>query len=235
MSTSDIDENNYLDFDKEIRGQKYCCLSFLSPEDVIKKKEVYFFESFMKFFSHEMCTLMDNLKEKFPDEEGCVQGIRDRYEYIFDKSRLMDEYSFYVKTNSDKLENEYLVENNFQTTMRGIKLRGSYETIEEAKQQAARLSQVDKLFNVYVAQVGCWCPWDPNPENIDNVEYANAQLNTLMKKYKEEQQKKDEYFELRKLDMMKRSVPETIMEDAEPSHRQQDQEQEVGEASSSHQ
>jgi hypothetical protein len=56
-----------------------------------------------------------------------------------------------------------------------------------------------------------------------------------MKKYKEEQQKKDEYFELRKLDMMKRSVPETIMEDAEPSHRQQDQEQEVGEASSSHQ
>ena len=214
MTEENVNENvKYLDYDKEIRGQKYCCLSFISPEDVIKKKEVYFFEKYMKFFSQEMNELLTNMQEKYPTEEGTIVGIRDRYEYIFKPELLNEEYSFYVKSNSDQLENEYLVENEFQTSMRGIKVRGSYETIEEAKMQAQRIAQQDKLFNVYVAQVGCWCPWDPNPENIESVEYAHSQLNVLMKNYKEEQSKKDEYYELRKQDMMNRSIEK----DAGPS------------------
>ena len=33
----------YLEADKEIPGQHYVCLSFLSPNDVLKNKDIYFF------------------------------------------------------------------------------------------------------------------------------------------------------------------------------------------------
>lgn len=201
-----MESQNYLENDKEIRGQKYCCLSFVSPEEVIKKKEVYFFEKFMEHFSKDMNEFFDNLVVKYPNDVDQISGIKDRYEHVFKPDSINDEYNFYVKANGEKLENEYLVENNFQTSMRALKVRGSYETIEEAQMQAKRLIQQDKMFNVYVAQVGCWCPWDPNPEGIDNVEYANEQLNTLIGKYKETNAKKDEYENLRKIDMMQRKA-----------------------------
>ena len=32
-----------LDEDTAIAGQKFVCVSFISPEDIIKKKEIFFF------------------------------------------------------------------------------------------------------------------------------------------------------------------------------------------------
>ena len=37
-----------LDEDKPIAEQKYVCLSFISPENIIKQKELFFFEKFTK-------------------------------------------------------------------------------------------------------------------------------------------------------------------------------------------
>ena len=37
-----------LDEDKTIAGQKFVCVSFVSPEKIIKQKEIYFFEEFLK-------------------------------------------------------------------------------------------------------------------------------------------------------------------------------------------
>ena len=37
-----------LDEDKPIAEQKYVCLSFISPENIIKQKELFFFENFTK-------------------------------------------------------------------------------------------------------------------------------------------------------------------------------------------
>ena len=36
-----------LDEDKAIAGQKFACLSFISPEHILKQKEMYFFENFI--------------------------------------------------------------------------------------------------------------------------------------------------------------------------------------------
>jgi hypothetical protein len=36
----------FLESDDEIRGQKFICLSFLSPEKVLAKKEIFFFNKF---------------------------------------------------------------------------------------------------------------------------------------------------------------------------------------------
>ena len=36
-------EEDFLDQDSALRGQNYYCASFISPEDVIKQKELHFF------------------------------------------------------------------------------------------------------------------------------------------------------------------------------------------------
>ena len=57
-----------------------------------------------------------------------------------------------------------------------------------------KLQKTDKNFNVYIGQVGYWLPWDPNPHSIENQEYAEPELNTLVKEYRKNQDKKDEHF-----------------------------------------
>ena len=37
-----------LDQDPEIAGQKFACMSFVSPEKILKKREVYLFDQFIK-------------------------------------------------------------------------------------------------------------------------------------------------------------------------------------------
>lgn len=47
------EESKYIDLldeDKPIAGQKYVCLSFVSPEDILKDKNLFYFEKFLKHF-----------------------------------------------------------------------------------------------------------------------------------------------------------------------------------------
>ena len=36
-----------LDEDKSVAGQKFACISFISPEKIIKQKELFFFQEFL--------------------------------------------------------------------------------------------------------------------------------------------------------------------------------------------
>jgi hypothetical protein len=36
-----------LEEDKPIAGQKFVCVSFVSPENIIKQKQIFFFEKFL--------------------------------------------------------------------------------------------------------------------------------------------------------------------------------------------
>lgn len=203
---------DYLDQDPSIRGQKYCCISFVSPEDVIKAKEAYFFQKFLKSFSDDMKGFFENSIETFakeaPDVADKLRAIRDRFSYVYEDEKLQEEFEFYKAQHGDKLESEYLEKNNFQTTIRGFKVRGSYDSVREAELRAQVLKRMDDKFHVFIAEVGCWCPWSPNPEELQNQEYAETQLNTLVKGYTENQARKDEYFMQRKNDMMARAYKE---------------------------
>ena len=194
-------QEDFLEEDSELRGQKYVCLSFISPEDVIKQKNVFFVHKFILSISADVSLLLTNLENHFPEDSNVktlVDNLRGRYDYLSNEdSSIYEEYNQFVSKNSDKLDEEYLEKNKFQTSVRGIKVRGSYETLVEAEKRAKDIQKFDKNFNVYVAQVGCWCPWNPSPENLDS-EYAETQLNTLMKKYSENQKAKDEVFQNRK-------------------------------------
>ena len=42
-----------LEEDKPLSGQKFVCISFVSPESILKEKSLYFFEKFLKNWSFE--------------------------------------------------------------------------------------------------------------------------------------------------------------------------------------
>jgi hypothetical protein len=201
MSNKDLvttKEVDYLEEDKAIKGQNYALLSFISPEDVIVKKESYFFNQFLDNFGKDMKTLLDGIKSKYPDSKDLVETITNNHAYIFDAKELNDQYNFFVSSKYTELENSYHRDNNFVTTMRGIKVRGVFDTIEEARNRSEFLKRFDDKFNIYIAQVGCWCPWSPNPDALENQEYSETQLNTLMKQYKQNMEEKDTIFDERK-------------------------------------
>lgn len=204
VSTKEVD---YLDEDKPIRNQNFVLLSFLSPEDVIVNKEAYIFTKFMSKFSDDMKKLLDGIKEKMPEQKDMIDTITDNHSYIFDPKEMSEQLSFFKSVNNDELEANYHKDNNFITTMRGIKVRGTFDTIEEAKLRSEFLKKIDNKFNIYIAQVGCWCPWSPNPEALDNQEYSETQLNTLMKEYKKNMDSRDIVFENRKQTLSSNAAP----------------------------
>jgi hypothetical protein len=204
-----VKEEDFLDEDPPLKGQNYTCLSFVSPEDVIKRKDVFMFEKFLTHFSKELNEFFTGFSEKYKDDADSLNVIKERYNFLFKPQNLQDEMTNFIGNNSD-LEKEYYENNNFQTSIRGIKVRGVFDSKREAEIRAQVLKKIDNKFNIYVAHVGCWCPWSPNPDEIENQEYAESHLNTLMKNYKENQSKKDVYYEERKNEMKMFNVKEKL-------------------------
>ena len=197
-----VSEMDYLEEDAPIRGQNFACVSFISPEKVLDDKKVFSFTKFTQNFCKEMNELFQNMKIKYPDDDDAFKAIADRYRYLFNEKHMQEEFKYFEDEKEDEINREFSEKVNFQTNVRGFKLRGCYDTLREAQVRSEVLKRKDRQHNIYITQVGCWCPWDPNPNNIDDQHYAEDQLNTLMKKYRENQQQKDEIFENRKNEML---------------------------------
>jgi hypothetical protein len=180
-------------------------MSFISPEDVILQKEVVFFNKYIESFTSEMDLLLKNLMEKYPNDSGLFDVIRENNSHIFSASELQEQFKFFKSINGQKLESEYHIEHKFQTSIRGIKVRGVYDTFEEADIRSKVLKKMGDKHNIFVGQVGCWCPWSPNPEDLENQEYSETQLNTIMKKYKENQDNRDVFYNERKDDKIRKA------------------------------
>ena len=50
------EREDFLEEDAEITGQKFCLLSFLSPEKVLKEKAVFMFEKFLATYEFQIRT-----------------------------------------------------------------------------------------------------------------------------------------------------------------------------------
>jgi hypothetical protein len=197
-----VSECDYLEEDPEIRGQKFCCVSFISPEKLLDDKNTFIFTEFTKNFCKDMNELFHNMKEKYPDDADGFQAIADRYRFLFNKQHMQDEYKYFCEEKSEELDKQFNEQVDFQTNVRGLKVRGSYDTLREAQVRSEVLKRKDKNHNIFICQVGCWCPWDPSADQIDDQHYSEDQLNTLMKKYRENQAHKDEVFNDRKREML---------------------------------
>lgn len=106
----------------------------------------------------------------------------------------------------------FLTDPEKKSKMNGIKVRGVFSSQDEASEHAKKLQQIDPYFNVFVGEVGKWLPFDPEPtsENAGNPEYANDQLNGIMKGYIENQNKSKIFHEKRKLAQMREGIEKSI-------------------------
>lgn len=113
------------------------------------------------------------------------------------KTKIAEAYDDFMYTNKTKLEDEFYAMNEFRTSVRGLKVRGVYGNPKEAELKAKKLQTKDKYHNIFIGDVGKWLPWDPQPHEVAEQEYAQDELNNLMRKYKENEDNREKFFEER--------------------------------------
>ena len=170
-------KEDFLEVDPPIPGQKYSCISFVSPEKTIKQKNDYeYYDLFKRIFEDD----------KFLNE---IKECKTFNEFLEKK----EDHVVLKKTDINNSFNEIV---DFHTSVRGVKIRGTYETEREAKVRAEVLRRRYPNDNVFVGEVGkYWLPWDPNPLDVQNLEYQETELNMLMKKYQENMEQREYMFE----------------------------------------
>ena len=231
MSANTVIED-FLDDDTEIPGQRYVLLSFLSPEKVLDKKELFFFQKFLhayevdwkvknleKFLVQTVTHINTDLenhakelekKDQYDAAEICrknrirMDDVMTPYQEFIQKNKtelnqttLREAYEDFMYAHKSKLEEDFYALNEFRTSIRGVKVRGVFGNPKEAELKAKKLQSKDKYHNIFMAEMGKWTPWDPNPHEVKDQEYNNEQLNTLMKKYKENEDSREQFFEER--------------------------------------
>lgn len=231
-------KEDFLEEDPEIRSQKFVLLSFLSPENVLEKKDEFFFGEFVKQYEIDykirnletfLVSVVRGINDKLTKEadkmdasgvdlSGAALSSLNEASALCRKSRLnigsiLETYSGYVKENDKeirktsikeayddflfknqtKLEEEFFAKNEFRTSIRGLKVRGVTGTHGEAVAMSKKLQRSDTIHNIFLGEVGKWLPWDPKPHQVQEQEYAEDQLNTLMKRYKDNEDARDKF------------------------------------------
>lgn len=232
MSKEPVED--FLNEDSEIPGQKFCLLSFLSPENVLANKDMFFIEHFLKDYEIQWKT---KYMEKFVaehvnkfnaklDEKASVfdkagneeaaelcRGSRlmvapflDDYQLMLQKNKkeitqtkLQEDYKDFLFKHQVELEDKFHAKNDFRTTVRGLKVRGVAPSYPEAAARAKKLQKQDPIHNIFVGEIGKWLPWDPSPNAIKEQEYAEEQLNQLMKRNKDNDDNLDNFYRERNI------------------------------------
>lgn len=225
---------DFLDEDPEVPGQKFVLLSFISPENVLQRKDQFLFQKFItdyeveykvkgleQFLGSTVLALNRSLDQAADaaDERGDseaaeairkqrigVDGVMDQYQTFIKKNKkevtsttIEEAYKDFLFRNQTKLEEEFHAANDFQTTIRGLKVRGVYSTTQEASVRAKKLMRTDPVHNILVGEIGKWLPWDPSPNAIQEQEYAEEKLNQLMQNYKKNEETVDNFYRENKL------------------------------------
>jgi hypothetical protein len=122
--------------------------------------------------------------------------------------------SYCVKDNTNQKLEEYTENYTFQKDLLALRIGTGRETYEEAVEDAKRIREADPYHHVYVAEGGKWCPFifteEDNDKYVTQSEYDNEQLNDMMKKYKDNQDKAQILHEMRKNELMINGVNDNI-------------------------
>jgi len=207
------------DEDPPIAGQKFACISFVSPEKILKKREIYLFDEFVKqwefaksmekfgefvqFMCYKYSLSPDDVMKNF-DEFKTEEQAKLR------EASVSDDYKNFLDKYEDKLNEQFNREHSFQTSVRGIKLRGVFPTQEEAEMKCKKLREMDPHHDIFVGPVGMWMPWDPDAYKTGRMEYMEEQLNELHKAKLENEEKAKQEFDRRIKETKKKAIEENI-------------------------
>ena len=206
-----------LEEDKPISGQKFVCVSFVSPENILKQKDQFFFQEFLKHYDftksvQKFTEFLNFVSYKYHQDFDEI--MKDFQEYTksekdtFTENYVSDEYKNFLDANEERLEDEFNSAQQFQTSTRGLKIRGVYSTQAEAELRCKLLREVDPNHNVYVGPVGMWMPWEPEAYKTGRVEYLEDELNQLMNEKGKNETHAKQAFEKRVLQAKRDAIEE---------------------------
>ena len=207
------------DEDPPIAGQKFACLSFVSPEKILEKREVYLFDQFIKNweFSKSMERYFEfihfiaykhsmNVETLIDDFNDFVKEENDKLK----ESGIKDDYKNFLDKQEEKMNEKFNKENQFQTSVRGLKVRGVFGNQEEAEERSKKLREQDPNHDIFVGPVGIWVPWDPDAYKTGRVEHLEEELNALHKEKIKNQEMAKKEFEERVKESKKKAIMENI-------------------------
>ena len=230
MSKLSEEENIYIDLldeDKAISEQKFVCLSFVSPEKIIKQREEYFFEKFVEqwqfskevekynqflgFLGFKYNLEVDKLNQDFSE------FLKEEKDNL--KKSVSDDFKNYLDSNEEKLTEEYNLAHSFQTSVRGIKIRGTFSSQPEAELRCKMLREADPNHDVYVGPVGVWMPFHPEAYKTGRVEHLEKELNELMHEKNKNEAKAKQEFDARVKESKRKAIEENIQKATENKNK----------------
>ena len=207
------------DEDPSIAGQKFACLSFVSPEKILKKREIFMFDQFLKQwdFKKSMDKFFDFIHFiSYKYNLNVESLINDYTEFVKEEGIKLkensaeDDFKNFMDKNEESLSEKFQKENQFQTSVRGLKVRGVYGSQEEAELRCKKLRDLDPNHDIFVGPVGIWIPWDPDAYKTGRVEFMEEELNQLHKEKMQNEAKAKEDFEKRIKETKKKAIEENI-------------------------
>jgi hypothetical protein len=208
---------DYLDEDPEIPTQKYCIVSFLSPEKIIKQKSEFYFERFVQWIDYDwkikgLENFMAFLSKKYNVKVDDLMKDAEEFAKVrkedVKKTDVHEQYQVFLLKHEKELQEEFDNKVEFRTNVRGVKVRRVFATVEEAQMFSKVLQRRYPKDNIYIGKVGAWLPWDPSEHLMPEVEYAEKELNELMRKYKENDAHRELFFVEEREEAIKRQKEE---------------------------
>uniref|UniRef100_A0A6C0DV25 Uncharacterized protein n=1 Tax=viral metagenome TaxID=1070528 RepID=A0A6C0DV25_9ZZZZ len=192
------------DEDTPLAGQKFACMSFISPEKILKKREQFLFEQFVKQwdFTKSMTKFSDFLQFisfkynlKVDDiMKDMADFAKEEESRLREESVVDDDFKNFIDKHEAKLNEDFNRQQSFQTSVRGLKIRGVFPTQEEAESRCKKIRESDPNHDIFVGPVGIWIPWDPDAYKTGRVEFMEEELNQLhQEKIKNEERAKQEF------------------------------------------
>jgi hypothetical protein len=208
-----------LEEDDPIAGQKFACMSFISPEKILQKRETYLFDQFVQQwdFNKSMTKFLDfvhfisykynlNVEKVIAD----LNEFSNEEETRLKASSTKDDFSTFLDKNETRLNELFQKENSFQTSTRGLKIRGVFSTQEEAEMRCKKLREGDPNHDIFVGPVGIWVPWDPDAYKTGRIEFMEEELNQLHSEKIKNEKKAKEEFERRVKETKRKAIEDNI-------------------------
>jgi hypothetical protein len=161
------------------------------------------FVQFLNFVSFKYNVSFDDLSNDFKE------FVKEE-KVSLSKTNMEDDYKTYIDNNEEALDKEFGIAHNFQTSTRGLKIRGAYPTIEEAELRCKMLREIDPNHDIMVGPVGMWMPWEPEAYKTGRVEYMEEELNQLMSEKNKNESNAKTAFDQRVKESKQKAIDENV-------------------------
>jgi hypothetical protein len=161
------------------------------------------FVQFLNFISYKYNVSFEDISNDFKE------FVKEERETL-SKSSMTDDYKTFLDNNETELEKSFNRVHNFQTSTRGLKIRGSYPSLEEAELRCKLLREIDSNHDIMVGPVGLWMPWEPEAYKTGRVEYMEEELNQLMHEKTKNESNAKTAFDQRIKETKQKAIEENI-------------------------